>query len=150
MIAKVWISVLAAGMLTALVALPSQARNTQYYLKIDEVKEDSRYKANVPDDIALYFAGQAHPATLQSLGDVIANPKGNSFGRPDEEACRWTMISALKELHARAVEAGGNAVIDIVSYYRKNVYSSPSLYECHAGALVAAVALKGVIVKLAK
>ena len=141
---------LAACVLSALAAQPSQARNTQYYLKIDQVRQDPRYKGTVPDDVGFYFAGQTHPVTLQSFGDVVANPKGNSFGRPDEDACRWTMMSALKELHDRAIEQGGNAVIDIVSYYRKNVYSSTSNYECHAGGFVAAVALKGVVVKLAK
>jgi uncharacterized protein YbjQ (UPF0145 family) len=145
-----WTIALAACVLSTLAAPQSQARNTQYYLKIADVRQDARYKGTVPGDVAFYFAGQPHPAALQSFGDVVANPKGNSFGRPDEEACRWTMMSALKELHDRAIEAGGNAVIDIVSYYRKVVYSSPSNYECHAGGFVAGVALKGVVVKLAK
>jgi hypothetical protein len=146
----IWTLALAVCVLSAFAAPPSQARNTRYLLKIDEVRQDPRYHDNVPNDVAFYFAGQVHPASLQSFGEVIANPKGNSFGRPDEEACRWTMISALKELHDRAVEEGGNAVIDIVSYYRKIVYSSASTYECHAGGFVAGVALKGVVVKLAK
>ena len=147
--APIWTMALAAGVLSAFAAQPSQARNTRYLLKIDEVRQDPRYKETVPDDVAFYFAGQSHPATLQSFGEVIANPKGNSFGRPDEEACRWTMMSALKELHDRAIEEGGNAVVDIVSYYRKVVYSSASTYECHAGGFVAGVALKGVVVKVA-
>jgi hypothetical protein len=53
-------------------------------------------------------------------------------------------------LHDRALEAGGDAVINIVSYYRKQLYSSASEYECHAGEVISAVALKGTIVKLGK
>jgi uncharacterized protein YbjQ (UPF0145 family) len=58
------------------------------------------------------------------------------------------MLSALIELRANALEQGGNAVVNIVSYYKKVPFSSPTEYECHAGAFVAGVALKGTIVKL--
>ncbi|GAB2179336.1 hypothetical protein DLREEDagr8_48940 [Dongia sp. agr-C8] len=129
---------------------PASARNTRYLLKIDDVKKDPRYAENVPGDVAFYFAGQPHPAAVQDYGEVVTNRKGNSFGRPDEEACTYTMISALKQLNQRAHELGGDAVIEIVSYYRKQVFSSETEYECHAGGFVAGVALKGTIVKLGK
>lgn len=131
-------------------AEPAAARNTRYLLKIDDVKKDPRYAENVPSDVAFYFAGQPHPAPVEDFGEVVTNRKGNSFGRPDEEACTWTMISAMKQLNQRARELGGDAVIGIVSYYRKQVYSSETEYECHAGGFVAGVALKGTIVKLGK
>jgi uncharacterized protein YbjQ (UPF0145 family) len=129
---------------------PADARNTRYVLKIADVQKDPMYAPNLPNDVAMYFAGQNHPELESSLGEFVANRKGNSVGRPDEDACRWTMISALKELHDRAIQEGGNAVINIVSYYRKEVFSSDTLYECHAGAVIAAVALKGTVVKLKK
>ena len=47
----------------------------------------------------------------------------------------------------RADSEGANAVVNIVSYYKKNVFSSPTEYECHAGAFVTGVALKGMFVK---
>ncbi len=143
-------ALLAVASLTGMFAEPASARNTRYLLKIEDVKQDPRYAENVPGDVAFYFADQAHPDPRTSFGEVVTNRKGNSVGRPDEEACRWTMISALKALHDRAIDEGGNAVINIVSYYRKNVYSSKSDYECHAGEVVSGVALKGTIVKLGK
>jgi len=143
------IGVLAAAALwSCMFTEPASARNTRYLLKIDDVKRDPRYAENVPSDVAFYFADQAHPTLENNFGEVVTNRKGNSFGRPDEEACIWTMISALKQLNQRARELGGNAVIGIVSYYRKQVYSSETEYECHAGGFVAGVALKGTIVKL--
>jgi hypothetical protein len=45
---------------------------------------------------------------------------------------------------------GGNTITNIVSYFKKNTASSESVYECHAGALIAGVALKGNVVKLDK
>ena len=60
------------------------------------------------------------------------------------------MISALLELRDRAVREGGNAVIKVVSYYNKQEIPDTTEYECHTGAFVAGVALKGTVVKLSK
>ena len=54
------------------------------------------------------------------------------------------MISLKK----RAVDMGGNAVVNIHSFYRKNVVKSSTEFECGAGAFVAGVTLKGTVVKL--
>lgn len=126
----------------------AMARDTRYELKIEDVKKDSRYAGTVPTDVAFYFGDQAPAKPGTDLGEFVTNRKSNSFGRPDEEACRWAMMAALKVLHDRAISEGGNAVINIVSYYKKNTFKSDTLYECHAGGFVAGVALKGTVVKL--
>jgi hypothetical protein len=48
----------------------------------------------------------------------------------------------------RAQKEGGNATINIVSYYKKDTFSSATEYERHAGNIIAGVALKATIVKL--
>lgn len=139
-----------AAVVMALSAMPAAARDTAYHLKIDDVKSDPRYSGAVPSDITLVF-GDEKPANVgQSYGEFVTNKKTNSVGSPDEVVCRWAMMSAMKELAERARTEGGNAVINIVSYYKKNVFSSPTEYECHAGAIIAGVALKGTVVKLNK
>ncbi|KAB2843316.1 MAG: excinuclease ABC subunit A, partial [Burkholderiales bacterium] len=50
----------------------------------------------------------------------------------------------------RARELGGNAVINIKSYYKKDLRVSRSEYLCGAGATVAGVTFKGTVVKLAQ
>jgi uncharacterized protein YbjQ (UPF0145 family) len=132
---------------TAIWVAPAAARDTRYELKIADVQADPRYAENVPAGVKFYFANQAAPAG-QNLGEFVTNRKTNSFGKQDEEACTWAMISAMKELGERAIAEGGNAVINIVSYYKKKPFSSDTLYECHAGAIVAGVALKGEVVKV--
>lgn len=132
----------------AVQAVPAEARDTKYELKIADVMADPRYAQNVPAGVKFYFANQAAPAG-QDLGEFVTNRKTNSFGKQDEEACTWGMISAMKELGERALAEGGNAVVGIVSYYKKNVFSSDTTFECHAGAFVAGVALKGKVVKAA-
>jgi len=146
-----WMGFLLAALSSGMFAEPATARNTRYLLKIEDAKKDPRYAENVPnDDVAFYFADQGHPAVQTTYEEAVTNRKGNSFGRSDEDACQFTMISALKQLNQRAHELGGDAVINIVSYYRKVTFSSQTEYECHAGAFVAGVTLKGTIVKLAK
>jgi uncharacterized protein YbjQ (UPF0145 family) len=145
-----WTFGLVACVLGSLAATQAVARDTTYHLKIDGVRSDPRYGGAVPADVKFFFADQAGGATSKDLGEFVTNRKTNSVGRPDEEVCRWAMISALKELAERAKAEGGDAVIGIVSYYRKNVFSSTTEYECHAGNIVAGVALKGRIVKLSK
>lgn len=134
--------------LTISAVTPAAARDTPYHLKIDDVKKDARYGESVPSDVTFYFADQKPANIDKELGEFVTNRKTNSVGRPDEDACRWAMMSALKELAERAKQEGGNAVINVVSYYKKVVFTSATEYECHAGAFVAGVALKGTVVKL--
>jgi hypothetical protein len=102
----------------------------------------------VTPDIALFFAGQSHPAVAQSFGEFSTNKKTNSFGKSDTAACQHVFLSAVIELQARARSEGGNAVINIKSNYRNELTASPTEFTCGAGAVIAGVALVGDVVKL--
>jgi uncharacterized protein YbjQ (UPF0145 family) len=52
-------------------------------------------------------------------------------------------------LQKRAKQLSANAVVNIISYYKKVPMSSTTEFECHAGAIIAGVALKGDFVKIA-
>lgn len=71
-----------------------------------------------------------------------------AFSSPNEEACDWPMISALATLHSAAKREGANAVVDIVSFYNRKVYSDSAKYECHTGAPLAGVALRGKLAEI--
>lgn len=130
-------------------ATPALARDTVYHLKIADVKSDPRYAGSVSSNVAFYFGDQKPASTGKVIEEgFVSNPKTNSAFKSDDDVCRWVMMSALKEMSEQAVKEGGNAVINIVSYYKKNTFSSDTEYECHAGSFVAGVALKGTIVKL--
>jgi uncharacterized protein YbjQ (UPF0145 family) len=115
---------------------------------IDDVLQNANYQEKLGDAGKVYFGKQSTPHVGTTFGEYVTSKKTNSFGKPDEEGCRRAMLSALIELRKRAENLGGNAVTNIVSYFRKDTASSESVYECHAGALIAGVALKGTIVKL--
>jgi uncharacterized protein YbjQ (UPF0145 family) len=99
--------------------------------------------------VKFYFGDQKHPKVLSKLGSDVSNRKTNAFGKADEKACNWAFLSALVALEKRATELGANAVVNVVSYYKKDTFSSQTEFECHAGALMAGVALKGDFVKIA-
>jgi uncharacterized protein YbjQ (UPF0145 family) len=53
----------------------------------------------------------------------------------------------MLRLQQRAHELGANAVINIVSNYKNVEVSSETQFECHDGAIMSGVALKGEFVK---
>lgn len=120
----------------------AEARNTLHYLPINDVLSNPQWAAQL-EGVKFYFGEQSHPAVVRSFGEDRTNKKTNAFNKSDEEACRWVMLSALKQLKARADQLGANAVINIISNYKNNQRSSETEYTCGAGGIMAGVALIG-------
>lgn len=121
----------------------AQARNTTEHFPLADVLAMPEAKMKLDPAIQFYLKGQSHPEVHKDLGEGVTNRKTDSAGRSDEHACRWAALDALIELQKTAKEKGANAVVDVVSYYKKQPFESATQYECHAGAFVAGVALKG-------
>ncbi|MCK9467785.1 MAG: excinuclease ATPase subunit [Porticoccaceae bacterium] len=134
--------------LVALFSLPGHARDTKHLLSIDEAMSSADFQERLDPNVRLYFGDTPHPQPLQRRGEYVSNKKTNAVGKSDRRACEWVLLSALLSLQERAVAEGGNAVVNIRSYYKKNTFSSTTEYECHTGAVIAGVALKGEVVKL--
>ncbi|WP_049722115.1 hypothetical protein [Gilvimarinus polysaccharolyticus] len=134
------------GVVLLLGAVQAEARDSKAMRPVSDVLE--RYESKLDSDVALYFGKQSYPAVAKKLGEFPTNKKTNGFNKSDSEACEWVMLSALLSLQERAVREGGDAVVNIRSYYKKNEVSSETEYECHNGAFVAGVALIGEVVKL--
>ncbi len=109
----------------------------------------SKYQSDL-EGVSFYFDDQPHPKVQKTYGEYVSNRKTNAFNKTDAEACEWVAFDALKVFKKRALDEGGNAVINIHSFYKKNDVSDPTRYECHAGFAAAGVAFKGTVVKLAK
>jgi hypothetical protein len=98
----------------------------------------------------LYF-GTRHPPVAANLApQVVSNKKTNAFNKTSAHACQVAALGALISFEDRVKHEKGNAVVNLVSYYKKNVYSSPDKYECHDGAFVTGVAFRGDVVRLAR
>lgn len=141
-------SIIVFFVLSAAAIFPAHARDTKYKLPIQDVMDMVEYKDKIGIDVKFFLGDQKETAIEQKFGEYTTNKKTNAFNKTDEEACRWVMLSALITLKEKAIELGGNAVINIKSYYKKEEFSSETKYECHAGALMSGVALKGSIARL--
>ncbi|MFJ3045510.1 excinuclease ATPase subunit [Herbaspirillum chlorophenolicum] len=138
---------IALGILFA-AAQPVQARDTKHLISIEEGLNTKDAESKLDGSVKFYFAGQQHPAVLEKLSTDVSNRKTNAVGKTDEVACQWAFLSALVAFEQNAKKLGANAVVNIVSYYKKDEMASTTQFECHAGAIMAGVALKGDFVKI--
>ncbi len=132
----------------ALFSVSAHAADRKVMLPIEAALKDTRVEDRLDDGIRFYFGSQPTPKILAKLGSDKTNKKTNAFGKTDEQACNWVFLSALLQLQSRARQLGANAVVNVVSNYKNVEYSSATDFECHAGAVVAGVALKGDFVKI--
>ncbi len=123
-----------------------QARDTEKLFPIKEAMTSDAAKEQLSKNVKFYF-GKNSTKYKRSMGSYTANRKTNAFNKSDKEACEWVFLSALLALQDRAIANGGNAVVDIHSYYKKNAMYSAEKYECHDGAFITGVALRGKVVK---
>jgi hypothetical protein len=141
-------SVAIIALVVGFAAAGAEARDTELRLPIADAFADAEIRGKVPSDVGFYFGSQPTPRVTKTFGEYTTNKKTNSVGRPDAVVCRWAMLAALIQLGERAKQLGANGVVNIVSYYKKDTQSSPTEYVCHAGNIVAGVALKGSFVTL--
>jgi uncharacterized protein YbjQ (UPF0145 family) len=144
----IWLTIFFA--LTMSLVWPAQARDTKYLLPIAAALEGQDAKNRLDGSVKFFYGNQETPKVLAKLSTDVTNLKTNAVGKSDEKACNWVFLSAMIQLEKRAKQLGANAVINIVSYYRKEVMSSATEFECHAGSVIAGVALRGEFVKIAE
>jgi hypothetical protein len=133
---------------TLLSARSTSARDDRLRFSIKTALNHADTKMRLDPNIRLYFGDQKHPNVAQDLGDVRTNQKTNATGKQDQDACDWVFLSALIKLEDRAHQMQANAIIDIQSNYKNELFSSQTEYVCGAGTFIAGVALTGRLVKL--
>lgn len=124
-------------------ASPSFARNTEYKLPLEEVIELGKAQGKLDGSVQFFLDGQKTPAVKARMSEDMSNKKTNGVGKDDVTACKWAALSALIAFQEKAKTLGANAVVDMYSFYRKNIFKDARNYECHAGAVVVGVTLKG-------
>jgi len=128
----------------------SQARNEVLRFSIEEALSQPEAVSRLDSSIRLFFGDQAVPAIERKLGTFTSNKKTNGLNKSDAEACNWAFLSAMMSLQERAAREGGNAVVNIRSFYRKSEFSSASDFECGAGTFVVGITMVGEVVRLAE
>ncbi|OLF56356.1 excinuclease [Pseudomonas chlororaphis] len=143
------VKALIAATLFTLLPSASQATNL-LYMPFEKVVSDAIRAGRLDGSVKFYLAGNDPDGKVVQvlLTDVASNRKTNGFNKSDNDACEWVVQSTLIALQDAAKRVGANAVINIVSYYKHHVRKDLNTYECHAGVLMAGVALRGDLVRL--
>lgn len=134
----------------SLLSLPAFARDTVLNIPLADVLALPEAQDKLDPKFRFFLAGQKTPAVIKRFSTDVSNPKTNGVGKSDEYGCKWAALSALINLQNSAKREGANAVIDIVSYYKKNETRNDTTFECHAGAIIIGVALRGTYAQIAE
>ncbi len=140
-----------AGLIAAtclLSASTAMARDTRHMYSIAEALITEAASQRIDKGVGLFFGKQTHPPIAETLGTFTSNKKTNAFNKSDKAACEWAFLSAILALQHRARRQGGDAVVNIRSYYKKENISNQTEYMCGAGAIMAGVTFRGDVVKL--
>jgi hypothetical protein len=139
---------LVLGLSVVLMATAADARNDRLRMPLSTVLSSPQARARLDPNIALYFGKQPYSPPADRRGVFSVNEKTNFFNKTDEEGCNWVFLSAARALQEHARRQGGNAVVDIISNYKNQPFSSETEFECGAGNVVGGVALRGEVVIL--
>ena len=140
---------LLAAALCTLVSVPALARDTKYMVPLRDVLDMPEAKSKLDGSVKFYLKGQKTPKVLERFDEDISNKKTNGVGKEDLFGCKSAALSALIALQDSARRHKANAVIDVVSYYKRAETASTTDIECHAGGVVIGVALKGRYARIA-
>ena len=141
---------LVLGLIAAALASPALARDTAVNLSFAELLSSPQAKAKLDGSVQFFLAGQKTPKVIERKGEDVSNKKTNGFNKDVTTGCQWAALAALIAFQDKAKQMGANAVVDIVSFYKRDTFSSATEYQCHDGAFVTGVTLKGTYAKVAK
>jgi hypothetical protein len=126
----------------------SHTRDDRNKYSIDEAMNTADAKAKLTKGYTFKFGPQPHGKIIANHGEFMSNKKTNAFNKTDKAACNRAFLSAMLSFQDRISKEGGNAVVNLRSFYKKNEFSSPTEFECGNGAVVAGVTFLGDVVTL--
>ncbi len=136
--------------LSILSAFPATARDDRNRYSIADAMNLEAAREKLNKGYTFKFGKQSHAPVKKNHGEFMSNKKTNAFGKSDEFACQWAFLSAMLSFQDRISKEGGNAVINIRSYYKKGDFVSETEFECGNGAIMAGVTFLGDVVTLAE
>jgi hypothetical protein len=141
----------AAAAALAVLASPAQARNVRLMESVPDTIRVSRAN-EILGNLDLRFGGDSGRGATVIRRDVVVKGVGTTklhdVGdddkvRPsDHDLCARAFEDAITQLAFAARGARATAIVGVVSNYEGTVFDDPGHFECHAGALKAAVTLR--------
>ena len=140
---------IAAGLCVA-TASPAHARNIKRLLPISAAMEAKDLQPKLDGSTKLSFGKAKSADGTRTVRTEVTLGKVNLRGKSEDAACNSAFLTALAELQSRAKRYNADAVVNIVSYYKRAEMSSATEFECHEGSGYMAVELRGDLVKTAE
>ncbi len=148
------LSALATAVALAVLALPAQARNVRLMESVPDTLRVTRTH-DILGTLDLRFGSDSARGAALVRRDVVVKGVGTTklhdVGQDDKvrpadhDLCARAFEDAMTKLAFAARGARGTAIVGVISYYEGNVFDDPVHFECHAGALKAAVTLRAQI-----
>ena len=148
-------SLICAAAALATLALPAQARNVRLMESVADAARTSRMH-DILGTLEMRFGSDSARGASIVRRDVVVKGVGTTklddVGeddrvRPrDHELCARAFEDAITQLAFAARGARATAIVGVVSNYEGKVFDDPDHFECHAGALKAAVTLRAQLV----
>lgn len=139
----------------AALASPAQARNVRLMESVPDTIRVTRTH-DILGNLDLRFGGDSGRGASVVRRDVVVKGVGTTklddVGdddrvRPrDHELCARAFEDAMTQLAFAARNARATAIVGVISNYEGTVFDDPGHFECHAGALKAAVTLRAQLV----
>ena len=141
----------AATTALAVLSAPAQARNVRLMESVPDTIRVSRVH-DILGNLDLRFGGDSGRGASVVRRDVVVKGVGTTklddVGeddrvRPrDHELCARAFEDAITQLAFAARNARASAIVGVISNYEGTVFDDPGHFECHVGALKAAVTLR--------
>jgi uncharacterized protein YbjQ (UPF0145 family) len=128
---------------------PVDARNIVHLFPITAALESKDLPEKPSGSIQFFFTKEKSPKAGKTIRSETIDRKARLRGNSNENACHEAFASVLMAFEKRAQEMGANAVVNVVSNYKRREMSSATHFECHEGSGYMAVALRGDFVTLA-
>jgi len=140
----------AAALLTVLAA-PAHARNVKLMESVPDTAARTRVHEILGDLVMQFGSASAQGAALvrrdvvvKGVGETSLQDVNDAKARPtDQELCARAFEDAVTQFAFAARGAKASAIVGVVSNYEGTTFDDPTHYECHVGALKAAVTLRG-------
>ena len=120
----------------------------KHLLPIKGTLESTDAREKPDGSVRFFFAKRQTPQIITRLGNDVVHRRVGTRPVDAEKACNTAFLLALADSQKRAKKLSANAVVNIISYYKKVEIPSATEFECHAGS-GAHVFLKGDLAKIA-
>lgn len=122
----------------------AHAKDDVHYFDFKQAVANAKAQGVIDGTVSFHLAGTGGGKIIKK--GLVSNKKTNGV-KATADSCERALHSALASFQKAAKDNGATKVVNIVSYYKKNEYKSSTQYECHDGAFVTGVTIKGDLAK---